>query len=262
MLIRVVVYGDETDACSQSPGLIACIGQLPAAGYSCCSLASAGLVAGYGQRLAQEEYRQSLTSMLQNADAQYNAVRIGRLVGVLLKQPFAIPVALAEASSRTAAYRAWHLLEPSEFDIRFAATIDGAPIWQVKVLKQMMRELGLQDASPYEFAKTVQNEYGFFGRFAQTISRYICADKAIRKKVADALKAAKATGTTIPHLTPESIIGMGGLSLGVYLVHAVPILGLVEASVIGALVVILYTLGVDAFCHWSTGLSTSAEERN
>jgi len=58
---------------------------------------------------------------------------------------------------------------------------------------------------------------------------------------------------------PEGIVGAGGLTLGVYLVQPVPILGMVGAPVIAAVVVILYTLGVNAFCQWSESVRTEEE---
>ena len=53
--------------------------------------------------LARSEYRESLADILASPDAQDASVRIGRLIGVLLKEPFAVPHDLAEPSHRTRA---------------------------------------------------------------------------------------------------------------------------------------------------------------
>jgi hypothetical protein len=90
------------------------------------------------------------------------------------------------------------------------------------------------------------------------LHKYICGDEAIRKKVKDAIKASLKMEGQLNTLTPEAIVGAGGLTLWVYLVQSVPALGMVGAPVIAGIVVILYVLGVKAFCQWS-GCSGSDE---
>ena len=71
--------------------------------------------------LAKAEYRQSLEEVLQDSDSQRGAARVGRLVGVLIKQPFAKSQALPQPSAGTAAYRGWDLLK------RAILTVDSPP---------------------------------------------------------------------------------------------------------------------------------------
>jgi hypothetical protein len=73
------------------------------------------------------------------------------------------------------------------------------------------------------------HESGFFGLYARTLRKYICGDKAIRKKVDDAFKAYAKMGGALKAPTPEGVVGAGGLTLGVYLVQAVPALGMAGA---------------------------------
>ena len=77
-----------------------------------------------------------------------------------------------------------------------------------------------------------------------------------------ALKGAGKADKRIPVVTPEIIVGSGGLTIGVVLVQSVPILGIVGAPVIAAVIIILYTLGVDAFCKWSFQLGTDEDEKH
>lgn len=213
-------------------------------------------------QLSQAEYRETLAQVVRDPVQERRSIRLGRLVGVLLKQPFAEPKILAHPSIRTGAYRAWHLVDANKFDTHSRNT------WQLQVLEQMQRELSLEERhlegySLYQFAVDAQHERGFFAFFALTLRKYICGDKKMRKKVEEALNAlAKAGGPKVPAITPEAIVGAGGLTLGVYLVQSIPILGMVGAPVIAAVVVILYSLGVDAFCNWSAKLRTEEEEKN
>jgi hypothetical protein len=45
-------------------------------------------------------------------------------------------------------------------------------------------------------------------------------------------------------------VAAGGTALGTLLVQSVPVLGMVGAPVIAAIVVMLYAVGIDAFCKW------------
>jgi hypothetical protein len=49
--------------------------------------------------LAKAEYRQSLAELLQDSDAEHAAVRVGRMIGVLIKQPFARSEDMSQPSS-------------------------------------------------------------------------------------------------------------------------------------------------------------------
>jgi hypothetical protein len=213
--------------------------------------------------LAESEYHESLKDITLDPDPQYRAIRLGRLVGVMLKQPFAEVQELSKPSSRTGAYRAYDLIDRREFGKPFRTET-----WQYQVLERMQKDASSHDnyiaqMSLYQFAEYAHHEVGFFAFLARDLRDYICGDTKIRKKVDDAIKkTASTTGTKLPKLTPEVIVGAGGLTLGAYLVQAIPILGMMGAPVIAAIVVILYTLGLDAFCEWSKSIRTDQDEKH
>lgn len=213
-------------------------------------------------QLAESEYHESLKDITLDPDPQHRAIRLGRLVGVMLKQPFAEVQELSMPSSRTGAYRAYDLIDARDFGKPFRTET-----WQYQVLARMQRDVSSSDnyvarMSLYQFAEYAHHEVGFFAFFVRDLRDYICGDKKVRKKVDDAIKAASRIGTKLPKLTPEVIVGAGGLTLGAYLVQAIPILGMVGAPVIAAIVIILYTLGLDAFCKWSKSLRTDQDEKH
>lgn len=218
---------------------------------------------GFGQldALALEEYHQSLQEVAGDGNQERVAIRIGRLVGVILKERFAKPATLDEPSERTKAYRAWQLMSAEEFD-----KLEKNAIWQYQTLEEIHHALSaesphLEDWSVYKLAQDAQNETGFFGYFARTLRLYICRDPEIRQKVEDVINEATKGNKNIPTVTPETLMGAGGLALGAYLVQAIPIFGFVGAPVIAAVVVILYTLGTEAFCEWSAELRTDEDEK-
>jgi hypothetical protein len=203
-------------------------------------------------QLSTLEYHESLSEVLSDPVLDDSAARVGRLVGVVLKEPFATVHTRSQPSFNSKAFREWELVDEASFDAVLRAT------WQYPVLETMRLDLALNaphfaSMSTYRFALDAHHESGFFGAFAESVRKYICGDKEIRKKVSDALKAAGRTGSKLPPITPETVVTAGGLALGVFLVQAIPLLGIVGAPVIAALLLILYTLGIDAFCSWSRG---------
>ena len=207
--------------------------------------------------LSLSEYRLTLTDVMNGDDA---AERMGRLIGVSLKEPFADPVILSEPSVHTAAYRAWELRPEGDFALQ-------ADSWQFRALSEMRnraeRESGYQFESTYAFAAFLHHESGFFAEFSKNVRAYICGDKKIRQHVEQVLKkAGTATGSTLSKLTPENVVALGGAALGAFLIHAIPILGYVGAPVIAGIVLILYTLGIKAYCSLTdTTQGGAAKER-
>lgn len=204
--------------------------------------------------LSTVEYHQSLEAIVSDPNTQQAADRVGRLIGVYLKEPFAVSIERSEPSIHSRAFREWQLVGSEEFHLRAATEI-----WQVQALESMRRESMNSNVGLYGFAVDAHYESGFFGRFSENIRKYICGDKAIRKKVDEAVRGASRSGNKLPQLTPEIIVASGGLALGAYLIQVVPLLGMVGAPVVAAVVLILYTLGVDAFCK--SGASGAAAER-
>lgn len=206
--------------------------------------------------LAMSEYHQTLAEILATKDKSKAAIRVGRLVGVLLKEPFAKAETLESPSRQTSAYRAWNL--NSREDFRAAAA---SRPWQRDILEWMRQDLERQGTTfedIYTLAQDAQHETGFFALFARTLRDYVCGDQAIRKKIDDAFKKISKLGKAP---TPETVMGAGGLTLGVYLVQIVPALGMAGAPVIAAVIVILYILGVDAFCKWSKEVQSKDAEK-
>src|SRR5437588_8101445 len=68
--------------------------------------------------LAQEEYHEDLDSIMADTSRtqEERLLRVGRLVGVVLKKPFATAVPINPATSHTGAYQGWQL-NSSAFDI-------------------------------------------------------------------------------------------------------------------------------------------------
>lgn len=210
-------------------------------------MTSEELKKGFGllNELAEAEYHQSLDQMLRDAPSPVDpSLQIGRLIGVMLKQPFAKAVDLPRPSPRSGAYRAWELASD---DVLTAG--NKRSTWQYQALERLAEETGYRDA--HQLALDAHFESGFFACLARSTAKYICGDAKIRKDIKKAVDEAKRSGLNISVTSPEVVVGAAGLSLGILLIQSVPILGVVGAPVIAGFVLIIYRIGVDAFCDWT-----------
>ena len=150
--------------------------------------------------LSNKEYREKLSRVLLNPedDVDYKITRIGRLMGVELKQPFALAKRREKPSYNTRAYRTWQLKKKNTF----AKQKD---TWQHRVLESFLEnerildELQMRGYSleTYSVAEVAQSEGGFWGYLAEVCRDYICQDKKIREKIEENIKAVKKTGINI-----------------------------------------------------------------
>lgn len=106
-------------------------------------------------------------------------------------------------------------------------------------------------------ALALKRERNFSAYLFRSVQGYICGNAKIRAKVKRNVNAARKAGVGLRLQDPEVIVGAGGLALGSYLISVVPILGYVGAPIIAGLVLLLYTIGIDAFCEWAASKNDS-----
>ena len=199
------------------------------------------------QELSEGDYHQPLETVLSDPNEKEAFERIGRLIGVSLKQPFATPKAIRRlGDSHTRSHRGWELqvgrFQRSEIQ----------HTWQYQTLEAIRREApdGRRFDSVEQLAQDAHYERGFFSYLARSAHKYICGDPAIRREIEKHFKAAKRAGFSTKHLTPEVLVQAGGLGLGAYLVAHIPVFGFVGAPVVAGFVLVLYSIGSDAFCKY------------
>jgi hypothetical protein len=194
--------------------------------------------------LAVDEYRMPLSDVIADEDATRSAARLGRLVGILLKEPFAVPTPRDKPSGVTGAYRSWLLVGEDAFN-----DPERQETWQYKTLEKVRSDLVseypfFEDWNVWEFADYAGTERAFFGFFARAARRYIC-EKAETKRAVDEALRASAVGKGAP------LPAMIGADL-VYHLSQIQFLGATDITLIAGLSVILGRIGLDGFCDWST----------
>jgi hypothetical protein len=206
--------------------------------------------------LAQEEYHIDLDSILADTarTQEERLLRVGRLVGVVLKEPFATDVPIDPATSHTGAYRGWQL-DGSAF-----AKPEKQTTWQYGVLESLRKEEGWPP-TVYDFAGFLQVETGFFGSLVNSTRKYICGDPVLRQRIDAEVKASLPGGGTVP----LAAMGAGAMELANILVQYVPWLGGAGAPLIAGLclwlVLSIRAIGTDAFCDWSKQFQPSYAPR-
>jgi len=205
--------------------------------------------------LAQEEYRSPLAQVVgrQDHDRETRLLRVGRLIGVMLKQPFATTQLLDTASPFSQAYRSWELNPETAFEDPEARNT-----WQYHTLEELRRDpdvvqsRGFQHPSAYAIAQDAQFERGFFGYLAISCRRYLCGNSQLRAEIERQLESAERAGIEVKALGPHTLVSAGAVSIATLLVQSIPILGIVSTPVVAGLIVIVFNIGLDAFCQWAS----------
>jgi hypothetical protein len=127
--------------------------------------------------------------------------------------------------------------------------------------EQVMESSGYQPV--YGLALYAHHERGFFAILTVSCRKYLCSEPKLREEISNQIEDARRAGIDIRNVTPETIVAAGGAAVGTVLIQSIPILGLVGTPVIAGLLVIIYKIGMHAFCEWAqsreleTGLASA-----
>lgn len=207
--------------------------------------------------LAEQEYGQDLDSVLTETTRTQDErlVRVGRLLGVVLKEPFAVPGS-PPMKSETGARRAWQV--PNDDYTVFDTVLDvtGKHPWQYNVLEVLRIEYpeqrGWLPLTVGQLASDLQHERGFFACLAASTRKYICGDQVLKQKIDADLKASQPRGGVGQFTIVALSTGIADM-----LVHHVPALaagGTSAMPIVSGLVLVIFVkskgIGIDAFCSW------------
>jgi hypothetical protein len=196
----------------------------------------------YLSELSEQEYHKSFSDCIRGSPFY----GVGRLIGVSIKEPFAVAKILDRPSTHSLSFRTWDLQESRLQEPSRRET------WQYQTLEAICQELSQGGNNPtvLQLAEYAKHEIGFFGYLARSAARYICADADLRKKISKSVAEAKAAGFNPKHLRPEVLVQAGGLALGSHLITHIPVFAYVGAPVIAGFVLVLYSIGADAYCSY------------
>ena len=119
--------------------------------------------------------------------------------------------------------------------------------WQYQTLKSISSEY---NTSVIKIIQKAASERGFWGYLGKSTQKYICGDSTLRKQIEEERTKIVSKGFGTKILDPETIVAAGGASLGTYLVTVYPALSVFGAPAIAGIVIVLYRIGLDAFCSY------------
>jgi endonuclease G, mitochondrial len=210
---------------------------------------SGDFIAMAGQ-LAHSEYDLSLSDLIDALDSDLGRLRYGRLLGVLVKMPFADCFPITDPhSSKTNARYAWTWDENRLHDFSTHS------IWQYALLKYLSENLyNIADAEPADVYRFVHYEGCVEGRILKYVlnaaHNNICGNEDARRKIKAAVDEARKKGAKVadPSLT-NFIATIGGVTTTV--VASCGGYGVALGPIAGGLAILISRIGLDAFCTWS-----------
>ncbi len=210
-------------------------------------------------RLSRRHYRgQSAEQLLASVDTPLGRRQYARLLGVMLKEPFALEVERRPSEST----RAVVAMRWKDYD-DLAELAPGT--WQFGVIRALTDAEANRPPMTEAEAISQLNHYvheSSLGKFVfEAFRKRICGDSAASKPLRDALAEAKKAGLNITTPTASS------LSVGIAGTVSVAVAGLMPAAVvavgapvIGGVVLLLLQIGIDGFCAWSRQVIQEADQ--
>jgi hypothetical protein len=189
------------------------------------------------------EYGRALPDVTASLDEEHGPSRLyyGRLLGIMIKEPFSEVRSDPELRD---AKRRWELVPERLKEKTAQAT------WQFQLISRLQTESLGYAVESYPDVDTmvqeVKRETGFFWHLLRSLRKYTCGDpefsKELKKKVDELRRSG--TAATLPSASIAA-------TLASFLVAHVPWLGIASAPIIAGVVLLLWQIGVDAFCSWS-----------
>jgi hypothetical protein len=198
--------------------------------------------------ISQRHYGIPFARLLAEADTPLGRRQFARLMGVVVKEPFA-----TEKSRRPSGSTHARIGLEWKPDREIASEAPGT--WQLEFVRELTREDKGRELSEAEaISELMYFKYETsLGKFIfQAFRNRLCGDPKASAVVRSALKEARKAGVNLVEPTAANI------SVGVASVIAVaiasvltPALAAVASPVIGGIALLVMQVGLDGFCSWS-----------
>ena len=205
------------------------------------------------------ELEGGLASLLENVETPLGRRQFSRLIGVMVKAPFADERKRPPAESTHAIYA---------MDWKDEATLRevGQGQWQVEFMRALIsEERGIPLSEVDTYSALTQFKYeSSLGKFIfEAFRKRICGNARLSKTVKDAVAAAKASGINLMDPTIANISGGLAATVALAVGAALPTsIAVVGAPVIGTIALLLLQVGVEGFCEWSRQVIEEADAQD
>jgi endonuclease G, mitochondrial len=198
--------------------------------------------------ISRRHYGISFSQLLANVDTPLGRRQFARLMGVIVKEPFAIENK-RKPSASTHARIGLEWKPDAEINSKAPGT------WQLDFVRALASEnMGHELSESEAISELTYFKYETsLGKFIfDAFRKRICGDPKASAAVRDAIKKAKKAGVTLVEPTAAHI-SVGAASVIAVAVASVltPTLAVVASPVIGGIALLIMQVGVDGFCAWS-----------
>jgi hypothetical protein len=199
-------------------------------------------------QLSRKHYGETLGDLLQEVDTPLGRLRYARLLGVMVKAPFAEEVVRrpARATGAVVALR-WK----TDQEIRSIAP----GTWQFEFMRELLSEQKDGKATDADaFSQLTYYKYeSTLGKFLLEAFRdRICGDARTTKAVREAIIQAKKTGVRLTDPTAAGLSVATATFVATAVAHLLPTaLAFTGGPLVGTIALLLMQVGIDGFCRWS-----------
>jgi hypothetical protein len=208
------------------------------------------------QGLSRRHYREDLAAILGHAEEPLARRQYARLIGVLIKEPFADEHMRAPSKSTKASIG---LRWKDDAELRRIAP----ETWQFAFMRELNGEVRGRPVNDSEaFGQLTYYKYeSSLGKFVfEAFRDRICGDPRATKVVRHAIAQAKHAGIRLTDPTVTSLTVGVASSISVAIAGFLsPALAAVAAPVVGGLSLLMMQVGVDGFCRWSKAVIEESE---
>ena len=228
-------------------------------------VSEAEMMAAYAELsvLAKAEYGQTMAELLADdhpvqgneydnfrlRDSHDAFWRLGRLIGITVKEPFAESADREGQESQTDARRVWNLVPQS-------LGVEQPELWQYNLLSKFLVEtervgyfnwMPPKDMAEAEgvaaFLTNAHSERGVFGTLVMAARPYLCKDPVVRKNLAQTVTSGRVEADPA-----QMVAGGAAISAATQIIDAVPWLGPEALTFVTGIVLIIFAKGLDGFC--------------
>jgi len=217
-------------------------------------------------RLGELDYGLDLLSLLpRDGQDEVRLARIGRLLGVALKEPFATAAPIVGPSDGSLAgaghSQSWQfkayvdddagdLLKSADDLKHLLESKKTKSTWQYGVLESLREErqsFAVTELAYYDWVGV----RGFFEYLAGSVNKWTCNDPGVHAKIEAAVEDIRNAGGLAQVINLDGQPGPAVLDLATILTEHVPWLSAATAPLVAGFVIIIATLGPDGYCRWS-----------
>lgn len=201
------------------------------------------------ETLSQSEYGIPLDVLVSSLEQENVRFMYGRLLGIMVKEPFSDRVARSEPSHATGARFDWYWNYEKARDYTTQTT------WQFALLRHLVAEhKEIPEPSPADVFQFIQYEgcveSRIFMYVIQAAHTNICGDAVARSRIQDAVKEAQKQGANIVDLSPTNLPIVVATAVSA-IVASFGSYAILLGPIAGGLALMLARIGLDAFCIWA-----------